>query len=81
MSRASFYKSRPAFFPAKRRSHRSEEALHPSGDGQSPDGEEPVQREADGAAGGRQMDRDDPVREGGAKKRELRFKHIAFHLK
>jgi len=38
-------------------------ALHPSGDGPRADGEEPVQREADGAAGGRTVDRDDQVGE------------------
>ena len=41
----------------------AEEALHQGGDGQGPDGEEPVQGETDGAAGGGQMDRDDQVRQ------------------
>jgi len=48
--------------PAERRADGPEEALHQGGDGQGPDGEEPVQGEADGAAGGRQVDGDDPVR-------------------
>ncbi|CAG02648.1 unnamed protein product, partial [Tetraodon nigroviridis] len=39
-------------------------AVHPRGDGAGADGEEPVQGETDGAAGGRPVDRDDPV--GGA---------------
>lgn len=47
--------------PTEWRSHCSEEALHQGGDGQGPDGEEPVQGAADGAAGGRQMDWDDSV--------------------
>lgn len=50
-----------AAVPAERRSHGTEEAFHQSGDGQSPDGKEPVQGEADGTPGGHQMDRDDSV--------------------
>lgn len=46
---------------AERRAYSTEEALHPGGDGQGPDGEEPVQGEADGAAGGGQMDGNDQV--------------------
>ena len=38
-------------------------AIHPGGDGPCADGEEPVQRETDGAAGGRAVDRDDQVAE------------------
>lgn len=38
-------------------------AVHSGGDGPCADGEEPVQREADGAAGGRTVDRDDQVDE------------------
>ena len=49
-------------FSAERCAYSPEEALHQGGDGQGPDGEEPVQGEADGAAGGGQVDRDDPVR-------------------
>lgn len=49
--------------PTERRSYSPEEAFHQSGDGQSPDGKEPVQGEADGAPGGHQMDRDDSVRQ------------------
>lgn len=48
--------------PSERCAHSSEETLHQSGDGESPDGEEPVQGEADGAAGSRQVDWNDPVR-------------------
>lgn len=51
------------FVPAERCSHGAEEAVHQGGDGQSPDGKEPVQGEADGAPGGHQMDRDDSVRQ------------------
>lgn len=41
------------FIPGtERRSHSSEEEVHAGGDGASPDGAEPVQREADGASGG-----------------------------
>lgn len=36
-------------------------SVHPGGDGPSADGEESVQRETDGAAGGRPVDRDDQV--------------------
>lgn len=36
-------------------------AVHPGGDGPRADGEESVQRETDGAAGGRPVDRDDQV--------------------
>lgn len=36
-------------------------AVHPGGDGAGAHGEEPVQREADGAAGGGTVDRDDQV--------------------
>lgn len=36
--------------------HGAAEALHSSGDGPGADGEEPVQGEADGAAGGCAMD-------------------------
>lgn len=42
-------------------------AIHPGGDGPRADGEEPVQRETDGAAGGRTVDRDDQV--GGERER------------
>lgn len=52
-----------AVVPTERRSHGAEEAFHQSGDGQSPDGKEPVQGKADGAAGGHQMDRDDSVKQ------------------
>lgn len=38
-------------------------AVHPGGDGPGADGEEPVQREADGAAGGRAVDRNDQAGE------------------
>lgn len=38
-------------------------AVHPGGDGPRADGEEPVQRETDGAAGGRTVDRNDQVEE------------------
>lgn len=51
------------FMSAERCANSTEKALHQGGDGQSLDGEEPVQGEADGAAGGCQMDRDDPVRQ------------------
>lgn len=47
---------------AERRPDGAEEAFHPGGDGPSADGEEPVQREADGAAGGGAVDRDDQVK-------------------
>lgn len=47
--------------PTERRSDGTEKAFHQSGDGQSPDGKEPVQGEADGAAGGHQVDGDDSV--------------------
>lgn len=36
-------------------------AVHARGDGPGADGEEPVQGETDGAAGGRPVDRDDQV--------------------
>lgn len=36
-------------------------AVHARGDGPGADGEEPVQRETDGAAGGRPVDRNDQV--------------------
>lgn len=52
----------PCFVPTERRAYSAEKAIHQGGDGQSLDGEEPVQGEADGAAGSCQMDRDDPVR-------------------
>lgn len=45
----------------ERRPDGAEEALHPGRDGTSADGEEPVQREADGAAGGSAVDGDDQV--------------------
>lgn len=48
-------------YAAERRPDGAEEALHQGGDGPSADGEEPVQREADGAAGGGAVDRDDQV--------------------
>lgn len=44
------------------RPHSTEETLHTSGNGPSADGEEPVQGEADGAAGGCPMDWDDKVK-------------------
>lgn len=47
-----------------RRGDDAAEALHADGDGARPDGAQPVQRAADGAAGGRAVDRDDPVRGG-----------------
>lgn len=46
---------------AERRPDGAEEAFHQGGDGPSADGEEPVQREADGAAGGGAVDGDDQV--------------------
>lgn len=46
-------------------SHGSEEEVYQSRDGQSPDGEEPVQGETDGATGSCTMDRDDTVGRGG----------------
>lgn len=54
--------SKSLIVSAERRAYSTKKTLHQGGDGQSPDGEEPVQGEADGAAGGRSMDRDDPVR-------------------
>ena len=53
----------PVFIAHARRRHDDDAAaeVHPGGDGPSSDGEEPVQREADGAAGGRAVDRDDQV--------------------
>lgn len=38
-----------------------EEALHQGGNGPSADGTQSIQREADGAAGGCEVDRDDQV--------------------
>lgn len=46
---------------SERRSHSAEEEIHTGGDGSGPDGAQPVQRETDGAAGGREVDGDDPV--------------------
>lgn len=46
---------------AEWRTHSPEEALHQGGDGQSADGEKPVQRETDGATGSCAVDRDDKV--------------------
>ncbi len=46
---------------AERCAHSSEEEVHAGGDGSSPDGAKPVQGETDGAAGGRQVDGNDPV--------------------
>lgn len=40
------------FLAAERRSYSPAQALHTGGDGTGPDGEEPVQGEADGAARG-----------------------------
>lgn len=45
----------------ERRADGPEEALHPGGNGSSADGTQPIQREADGAAGGCEVDRDDQV--------------------
>lgn len=47
--------------PRRRYDHDAEAAVYAGGDGEGADGEEPVQREADGAAGGCAMDRDDSV--------------------
>lgn len=55
---------------AERRPDGAEEALHQGGDGPSADGEEPVQREADGVAGGGAVDGDDQV--------ENAFRRILF---
>lgn len=41
--------------------HSSETEVHTGGNGSSADGEKPVQGETDGAAGGRPVDRNDPV--------------------
>ncbi len=38
------------------------EAVHSSGDGESVNGEKPVQRATDGITGGSQVDRDDQVK-------------------
>lgn len=43
----------------RRRGHSAAAALHAGGDGAGAHGEEPVQGAADGAAGGRALDRDD----------------------
>lgn len=53
--------------PGAGRRHDADAAaeVHPSGDGQGADGEEPVQGAADGAAGGRSVDRNDQVRTAG----------------
>lgn len=50
--------------PGAGRRHDADAAaeVHPGGDGQGADGEEPVQGAADGAAGGRSVDRNDQVR-------------------
>lgn len=55
--------SLPVFIAHAGRRHDDDAAaaVHPGGDGPSADGEESVQREADGAAGGRPVDRDDQV--------------------
>lgn len=45
----------------ERRADSPEEALHQGGDGPSADGTQPIQREADGAAGGCEVDGDDQV--------------------
>lgn len=47
---------------AERRADGPEEALHPGGNGSGADGTQSIQREADGAAGGCEVDRDDQVR-------------------
>jgi len=44
-------------------------AVYSGGDGPCTDGEEPVQRETDGAAGGSTVDRDDQV---GSRKQEMK---------
>lgn len=46
---------------AERRAHSAEEKIHAGGDGSGSDGAQPVQGETDGAAGGREVDGDDPV--------------------
>ncbi len=46
---------------SERCAHSSEEEVHAGGDGSSPNGAKPVQGETDGAAGGRQVDGNDPV--------------------
>lgn len=53
----------PVFVPHAGRRHDDDAAaaVHPGGDGPRADGEESVQREADGAAGGRAVDGDDQV--------------------
>lgn len=53
----------PVFDAHAGRGHVNDPAapLHSGGDGPCADGAEPVQREADGAAGGGAMDRDDQV--------------------
>lgn len=58
--------SLPVFIAHAGRRHDDDAAaaVHPGGDGPSADGEESVQREADGAAGGRPVDRDDQVDKG-----------------
>lgn len=50
----------------RRRGHRPAAALHARGDGPRPHGAQPVQGAAHGAAGGRALDRDDQVSEGGS---------------
>lgn len=53
----------PVFIADARRWHDNDPAaaIYPDGDGPGADGEKPVQRETDGAAGGRTVDRDDQV--------------------
>lgn len=55
--------SLPVFITHAGRRHDNDAAaaVHPGGDGPSADGEESVQRETDGAAGGRPVDRNDQV--------------------
>lgn len=57
--------SLPVFITHAGRRHDNDAAttVHPGGDGPCVDGEESVQREADGAAGGRPVDRNDQVDE------------------
>lgn len=45
----------------ERRANSPEEALHQGGNGSSADGTQSIQREADGAAGGCEVDGDDQV--------------------
>ncbi len=48
-------------YAGRRHDDDAEAAIHPGGDGPRVDGEESIQREADGAAGGGPMDGNDQV--------------------